>query len=434
MNTAKRLPKVVIVGKVNAGKSTLFNRLVRKPLAVTAATPGVTRDRLRKPVSWGGVTFELVDTGGLYPPHEDEIFERVVRHIEHEVKEADLVLFLVDLKEGLTPYDEEIGRWLRRTGRPVLLVANKADVKRKDPLEFLKLGFGEPLEISAEHNRGITHLLDTIVETLERQGTAPGPEETPSREDLIRVSILGKPNVGKSSLLNALVGREISVISEVPGTTRDAVDFVHEPFLFVDTAGLKRRYRDELEYFAAVRTERSLHFAEVVIVVLDITQPITRMDKRIIGLAVEEGKGVVIALNKADLLSSKERREKFPEVQRELDFVEWAPKLFTSAKTGEGLDYLKDVLVRVHQERKKRIPKRDLLAFWDEVLEQYTPPARVSRFAALHWEPPEFLIETVDRDMPGHFVRFLEKKLRERFGFWGVPIRWTLRRKRKRHP
>ncbi len=426
------LPKVVIVGKVNAGKSTLFNRLIRKPLAVTAATPGVTRDRLRKPVEWGGVTFELVDTGGLYPPNEDEIFERVARHIEREVRDADLVLFLVDLKEGLTPYDEEIARWLRRMGRPVLLVANKADIKRKDPLEFLKLGFGEPLLISAEHGQGISHLLDTIVDTLAAQGKTTATPEPP--RDLIRVSILGKPNVGKSSLLNALVGEEVSVISEIPGTTRDAVDIVHGPFLFVDTAGLKRRYRDELEYFAAVRTERSLHFAEVVIVVLDVSQPITRMDKRIIGLAVDEGKGIVIALNKADLLTSRARREKFPEVQRELDFVDWAPKLFTSAKTGEGLDYLKDVLQRVYRERKKRISRAELLAFWNEVLEQYTPPARVSRFVALHWEPPEFLIETVDRDMPGHFLRFLEKKLRERFGFWGVPIRWTLRRKRKRHP
>jgi len=432
VSTPKRLPKVVIVGKVNAGKSTLFNRLIRKPLAVTAATPGVTRDRLRKPVQWGGVTFELVDTGGLYPPNEDEIFERVVQHIQQEVAEADLVLFLVDLKEGLTPYDEEIARWLRRMGRPVLLVGNKADVKRKDPLEFLKLGYGEPLQISAEHNQGITYLLDTVVETLGRLGRVKATPEPP--QNLIRVSILGRPNVGKSSLLNALVGQEISVISDIPGTTRDAVDFIHEPFLFVDTAGLKRRYTDDLEYFAAVRTERSLHFAEVVIVVLDVSQPITRMDKRIIGLAVEEGKGIVVALNKADLLSSKARREKFPEVQQELEFVDYAPKLFTSAVTGEGIDYLKDVLVRVHQERKKRIPKAELLQFWDEVLEQHTPPARVSRFVPLRWEPPEFLLETVDRDMPGHFVRFLEKKLRERFGFWGVPIRWTLRRKRKRRP
>lgn len=420
---------MVIVGKVNAGKSTLFNRLVRKPLAVTAKTPGVTRDSLRKPVEWAGVRFELLDTGGLYPPEEDGIFEKVVQHIEKAVEEADLVLFLVDLKTGLTPYDEEIARWLRKKGRPVLLVANKADIKHKTPEEFLALGFGEPLLISAEHGLGVPRLLDTIVQRLEEQGARSTSEKKEEEEptERIPVAILGRPNVGKSSILNALVGEEVTIISEVPGTTRDAVDIECGPLLFIDTAGLKRKYRDDLEYFAAVRTERSLRYAQIALVVLDVTEAVTRMDKRIVRWVMDEGKGLVIALNKVDLIPAKSRRELYPQIQAELDFAYFAPKILTSAVTGEGIEYLKEILPRVYQEYTKRIAQRRLDAFLDEVLALQSPGADVRRLRAKQWAPPVLVLESRDREVPGHYLRFLEKRFRDTFGFWGVPIHWETR-------
>ncbi len=423
------LPKVVIVGKVNAGKSTLFNRLVRKPLAVTSKTPGVTRDRLRKPVEWAGRRFELLDTGGLYPPEEDGIFEKVAQHIEKAVEEADLVLFLVDLKSGLTPYDEEIARWLRKKGRPVLLVANKADVKNKDPEEFLALGLGQPLLISAEHGIGVPHLLDTIIRRLEEQGAFPKPKGQPETEptERIPVAILGRPNVGKSSILNALVGEEVTIISDIPGTTRDAVDIECGPLIFIDTAGLKRKYRDDIEYFAAVRTERSLRYAQIALVVLDVTESVTRMDKRILRWVIDEGKGLVIALNKIDLIPSKERRQLYPQIQAELDFVYFAPKILTSAVTGEGIEYLKEILPRVYQEYKKRVSQRRLDAFLDEVLAIQSPGADVRRLRAKQWAPPVLVLESRDREVPGHYLRFLEKRFRDTFGFWGVPIHWESR-------
>ena len=425
----EKLPTVAIVGRVNVGKSTLFNRLIGKPLAVVDRRPGVTRDRIRKPVTRGEIPFLLLDTGGLFPPEEDPIWPVVRKHIEKAVKEADLVLFLVDLKTGLTPYDEEIANWLRKLGKEVLLVANKAEIKRKDPNEFLALGFGEPILISAEHNRGIETLLERIEAALERKGYAPRRVRT--RTDKIRVAIVGKPNVGKSSLLNALAGEEVAVTSPVPGTTRDALDVEVDRFIFVDTAGVRRKFQDELEYYAYLRTERSLSFAEVAIVVMDVTTPITRMDKRLVGMVEEEGRGMVIALNKADLLPPKKRKEYFPYVQRELHFADYVPKLFTSAVTGEGLDYLKDLLVTVRREWVKQLSREQTLEVLEDALTAYQPPVEILGFSQIRTKPPTFRVRARG-NLPSSYVRFLERKLRERYGFIGVPIRMEVQVVQKR--
>jgi len=427
----EKLPVVIIVGRVNSGKSTLFNRIIKKPLAVVDKSPGVTRDRLRKKVKWNDFMFELVDTGGLFPPEEDAVWPEVRKNIERAVRESDLIIFLVDLALGLTPFDEEVSRWLRKTGKDVILVGNKADVKRRDPGEFLALGFGEPIEISAAHGRGIDELLDRIKKKLASKGILSPGKISPKTEK-IRVSILGKPNVGKSSLLNALVGEEAVITSESPGTTRDAVDIETENFIFIDTAGLKRRYKDEVEYYSAIRSMRSLHYAEVAIIVIDITTPLTKMDKKIIGLVEEEGKSMVIALNKADLISAKERRKLFPSIQYELNFVNYVPKIFTSAKTLEGLNYLEELVKRVNWEGGKKIDDEKIEEFIYDAVKKNAPSSKIISFRQVGIKPPTFLIFS-DKEIPTHYLRYLVNQLRSKFVFLGNPIRIKVKIKKTKY-
>jgi GTP-binding protein len=426
----EKLPVVTIVGRVNSGKSTLFNRIIKKPLAVVDKSPGVTRDRLRKKVEWNDFIFELVDTGGLFPPEEDAVWPEVRKNIERAVRESDLIIFLVDLALGLTPFDEEVSRWLRKMGKDVILVGNKADVKRRDPAEFLTLGFGEPIEISASHGRGIDELLDRIKEKLVSKGIL-SPGKISSKTEKIRVSIIGKPNVGKSSLLNALAGEEVVITSETPGTTRDAVDIETENFVFIDTAGLKKKYRDEIEYYSALRSMRALHYAEVAVIVLDLTLPITKMDKKIIGTVEEEGKSMVIALNKADLVSPEERRELFPYIKNELSFVDYVPKIFTSAKTLEGINYLEELIKKVNWESGKRIEDDEIEGFIYEAVERNAPPSRILSFKQVGVKPPTFLINS-DGEIPSYYIRYLINRLRSSFVFLGNPIRIRVKSKKRK--
>ncbi len=428
MAEKKKYPQVAIVGRVNVGKSTLFNRIVGKPLAVVDSTPGVTRDRIRKPVEWDGILFEVIDTGGLFPPDEDAIWPVVRKHIEKAVDEAEIVLFVVDAKSGLTPYDEEIADWLRTKDKDVILVANKTEGKSKAVEEFYSLGMGEPIEISAAHGYGVGDLLDRVAEILRDKGFTPSDEES---RDRIRVSILGRPNVGKSSLLNAIVGQEISVVSEVPGTTRDSVDIETDDFIFVDTAGLKRKYKDEIEYFAHLRSMRSLHFGEVIIVVMDISAPITRMDKRILSTVLEEGKAAIVALNKADLVSGTKRKELFPHIQSELIFAQFVPKIFTSAVTGENLDYLKVLIKKVYEEWGRRVDREKLLDVVGKAVDRYNPPYQIFDVRQVRVRPPHFKL-IVEKELPVHYIRYLERHIRDNFGFLGTPIFWEQVEKRKR--
>ncbi len=418
-------PLVSIVGRVNTGKSSLFNALIGKPLALVDATPGLTRGGLRKTLQHEGVTFELLDTGGLFPPAEDEVFAVVRRHIEQAVRESDLVIFLVDLKTGLTPYDEEIAQWLKELGKDVLLVANKADIKDPDPYEFFALGFGEPLMISAAHRQGLWELKDAIVARLRARGKVQEGEAVSSR---IRVALLGKPNTGKSSLLNRIAGREITVVSPVPGTTRDAVDVEVEDFVFVDTAGILRRYPDEASYWASLRSESSLRYAEVAVVLLDLSQGITRVDRNILRMVVEEGRALVVGLSKADLIPFRKRTEVFQGIRDALPFVDFAPFLFVSARTGENVDYLKKVIRTVHAQWRRRIPHEELVAALDEILEQTTPPSGVYRYVQVKRKPPTVML-VVDQPWPESFLKFVERRLRDRLGLVGTPIRFVQRRK-----
>jgi len=420
-----KLPKVAIVGRVNVGKSTLFNRIIKKPLAVVDDRPGVTRDRISKIVTWNGTAFELIDTGGFFPPEEDPLWDLIKNKIEETVKSSDLIIFLVDGKSGPTPYDTEISNWLRKLGKKVLLVANKTDVKNPYLEEFETLGWGPPIPISAAHGYGVSDLLDTIVEEI------GGVKIKAGRKGKIPVTILGKPSVGKSSIFNALTGENISIISEIPGTTRDSIDFETEDFIFVDTAGIKRKYSDAIEYYSHLRSLSSLNFADVAIIVIDISSEITNIDKKIISLAEKEGKGLVIALNKVDLV--KDRKPVFHHIARELGFVDYAPKIFTSAKTGEGINYLKDAVKRVYEERNRFIPADELENLLYELFSRYTPPVEITFLKQVRKNPPTFLLGAKG-NLHHSFLKFVEKNIRQKFGFWGVPIeiKTKLVTKRKR--
>jgi GTP-binding protein len=424
----QKLPVVALIGRVNAGKSTLFNRIIGKPLSVVSERPGVTRDRIRKKVNFDGFGFEVLDTGGLFPDVEDEIWTNVRRHIEKAVLEANVVVLVVDLKAGLTPFDQEVAQWLRKLDKRVILAGNKADVKKKDPAEFFALGLGEILPISAEHNDGVIALLELVTEALVEMGFEPS--EVDRKPKKIRVSILGKPNVGKSTLLNALAGEEAVVTSSIPGTTRDAVDVETDEFVFIDTAGIKRRYKDELEYFSSVRTMRSLSYAEVAVVTLDVTQPISRMDKRIVNLIWNEGRGAVIAINKTDLLVREDREAVLADAMNELSFAGHIPKVFISALKGEGIAHLGQVIKNVRTEWETRAKKADLRELLLEIVDAHSPPGTIFSLKQVRVRPPAFMIAS-KRPLPDHYVVFIERRIRERFGFTGVPIRFKFEHRRR---
>ncbi len=417
------LRKVLIVGRVNVGKSTLFNRLIGKPLMITSDVPGTTRDVVYKPVEWKGRVFLLADSGGAGAG--DKLANYVWEKILKEIKEADLILLMVDVKAGIQPLDEELARIIKRAGKKAIVVINKIDAGRKGvgtPEEFYKLGFPDIVPISAAHGWGVGELLDLIVESL-----PPDADEIPKgKRDKVRVAILGRPNAGKSSILNYFAGKEIALVSPTAGTTRDAVDVELEDMIVVDTAGITRKFKDDLSYYAFVRSRRSLRFAEVGLVVLDAEVGIHKLDKKIIKLVVDEGRGLVIAINKIDLLSAKQKKELFAQVVNELAMVDWAPKVPVSALTGEGMDYLRSVLKGARGGLFKRISKKDAKGLIEELITANLPPARIYSFYQSKNLPPTFVIES-SGPIPDFYLRYIEKALRERWGFFASPIKFEVK-------
>ncbi|MEO0169978.1 MAG: ribosome biogenesis GTPase Der [candidate division WOR-3 bacterium] len=415
--------KVLIVGRVNVGKSTLFNRLIGKPLMITSDVPGTTRDVVYKPVEWKGRVFLLADSGGAGAG--DKLANYVWEKILKEIKEADLILLMVDVKAGIQPLDEELARIIKRAGKKAIVVINKIDAGRKGvgtPEEFYKLGFPDIVPISAAHGWGVGGVLDLIVESL-----PPDADEIPKgKRDKVRVAILGRPNAGKSSILNYFAGKEIALVSPTAGTTRDAVDVELEDMIVVDTAGITRKFKDDLSYYAFVRSRRSLRFAEVGLVVLDAEVGIHKLDKKIIKLVVDEGRGLVIAINKIDLLSAKQKKELFAQVVNELAMVDWAPKVPVSALTGEGMDYLRSVLKGARGGLFKRISKKDAKGLIEELITANLPPARIYSFYQSKNLPPTFVIES-SGPIPDFYLRYIEKALRERWGFFASPIKFEVK-------
>ena len=425
------LPLIVIVGRPNVGKSALFNRIIGQRRSIVTDEPGITRDRIYGTTTWNGRSFEIVDTGGIVPGEETEIPRRIFEQAQIAIESASLILFVVDGRTALTASDQELAQLLRRTSTTTFLVVNKIDSDKQasNVGEFFRLGFGQVFPVSAEHGRGITELLDDAAISM------PASEENDENAaEEIRVAIIGRPNVGKSTLLNRLVGEERAMVSPIAGTTRDAVDSVvrHDDLTirFIDTAGIRRKGKTDLkaEKLSVVMARRHLERSDVAILVVDGIEGVTALDAHIGGYAQQAGRSVIIAVNKWDAV------EKTPsitadyerEVREKLKFLSFAPMMFISAKTGQRVQKLYGTIGEVHRARFVRIPTRDLNDFLrQEVLLRGGLPSdvKIRYISQVKVNPPTFVMfSNKTRKLHFSFERFIENRIRERFPFTGSPI------------
>ena len=435
------IPRIALVGRPNVGKSTLFNRICGRRKAITDGRPGSTRDRNYAQVDWQGTAFELVDTGGLLLGTADPLLGPASDQAQRAIEEADRVVFVVDGRAGLLPDDEAIARRLRRGGKSVLLAVNKLEAEGDALAEFARLGLDPAFPISAEHGHGIGDLLDAAVRGMPR--LVPPAEESPP----LRIALVGRPNVGKSSLLNRLLGEDRAVVSPVPGTTRDAVDSLLERggrrYLFVDTAGIRRvrLLKENVDHVSVVQARRSIERCDVAVLVLDAAEGMREMDATIGGYVQEAGCGVVLAVNKWDLAEERGLRQKgFREdVGDHLKFLPWAPLLFVSAAEGKGLGALLKAAERVQAARRQRVSTGELNRLLAKATQAVAPKAakgnrsvRILYGAQVGTAPPTFAL-SLNHPVDLHFSyeRYLENQIRRAFGFEGTPIR--LKVKVRRH-
>jgi len=435
------LPRIALVGRPNVGKSTLFNRICGRRQAITDGRPGSTRDRNYAQVEWQGRPFEVIDTGGLLLGTDDPLLGPATHQAELAIAEADVVLLVVDARDGLLPDDEAIARRLRRDGKQVHLVVNKVEDRNQDTTEFSRLGWGEGSLISAEHGQGVGDLLDAALEGL------PRVEASAEAKPPVSVALVGRPNVGKSSLLNRLVGRERAVVSAVPGTTRDAVDELFERrgrrYRLVDTAGIRRvrLLKENVDHVSVVLARRAISRADVAVVVLDAESGLREMDATIGGEVVDAGAGVVVAVNKWDLANERGLKERrFAEsVRDDLKFLPWAPVVFISAKSGRGIGTLLEAVDRVAAARTSRVTTGELNRVIARAADLHVPrpakgnqPVKILFASQIGTAPPTFAlkINTVG-DLHFSYLRFLENRIREAFGFEGTPIRLKVRGRRR---
>ncbi|MFY9926941.1 MAG: ribosome biogenesis GTPase Der [Streptosporangiaceae bacterium] len=442
MPSEAAVPVVAVVGRPNVGKSTLVNRILGSRQAVVEDVPGVTRDRVTYDALWNGRAFTLVDTGGWEPSVEggESLASRVAGQARIAVEAADAVLFVVDATVGVTDADAAMAAVLRRAGKPVVVAANKVDDTKAEPevAALWSLGLGEPAPVSALHGRGSGDLLDLILDALPE-----APREQDSEGGPRRVALLGRPNVGKSSLLNKLAGHQRSLVDPVAGTTRDPVDELIElggtTWRFVDTAGIRRRFRENqgADYYAALRTAGALDLAEVAVVLVDASAPLTEQDLRIISMVIEAGRALVIAYNKWDLVDEDRQRYLEREIERQLYTARWAPRVNISAATGRHMDRLVPALETALEGWETRVPTGRLNAWLTGLVAATPPPVRGGR-------QPKILFATQVGVRPPHFVlftsgfleagyrRFVERRLREEFGFEGSPVLVSVRVRAKR--
>ena len=434
-----RLPVVVIVGRPNVGKSTLFNRIVGEQAAIVEDRPGITRDRNQRNAEWLGHEFEIVDTGG-WLPGGDELDEKVSRQVEAAVRDADLVLFMVDASVGLTDDDERVAHWLRTADVAVMVVANKSDNDRRelDRWEFISLGLGDPVPVSALHGRRAGDLLDEVLIRLPRteENTESNTEHIEETVKAPRVAILGRPNVGKSTLFNRLVGEDRSVVHDMAGTTRDAVDTLVDtedgPIIFVDTAGMRRRSRidDSAEYYSLVRALRAVDESDIALLVIDAGEGVTSQDQRLAERIDAAGCPIVVLLNKWESLDEDRRDQTLVELARKLYFIGDAPVLKISAKTGKGVHKLRPVLQDSIEQYHRRVPTRDVNRVLAEAQQKQPAGGGAKVLYALQGaaDPPTFTL-FVNRELPQHYLRYLERSLREAFKFGSTPLKLRVRQR-----
>lgn len=433
-------PIVAIVGRPNVGKSTLFNRILRKREAIVDDKPGVTRDRKYAPADWAGYEFDLLDTGG-YVPDSNDVFEKAIRkQVEYALQEADVIIFVTDVTTGVTALDEEIALLLQKSGTQIILAVNKVDHESRelDLAEFYRLGIGDPIPVSAIAGRRIGDFLDLVIEQM------PKVMAKEEQSGDIKIAVLGRPNVGKSSYVNTLLGQDKMIVTEIAGTTRDAIDtqFRHHnrTITLIDTAGLRRRSRvtENVEFFSTVRTVHALRRCDVAIILLDATLDFSDQDKKIISEAIQNGKGIAIGVNKWDLVeketnTARHLELKLQESLREISFI---PTLFISAKTKQRAFKLLDVAVSVFEERNRQLQTAELNRFLEKTIAENHPPAYGDKWVKINYvtqvktAPPLFVFFTNEpKGIKKNYKNYLENKLRAQFGFFGVPVRFQFRKK-----
>jgi GTP-binding protein len=429
-------PIVAIVGRQNVGKSTLLNRLAGKRIAIVADMPGTTRDRVFADISWQDTSFTLVDTGGLEVQPSSTISQGVKEQVEAAIAEADVIIFLADIEDGVVPADLEIAEMLRRSSKPIILAANKSDNPKRESqaVEFYEMGLGEPLAISAYHGRGTAELLDRVGALL------PTPEKAETGAEIMKLAIVGRPNVGKSTLLNSLLGEERAIVDKTPGTTHDAIntllDFGGQNVILIDTAGIRRRGRwgKGVERYSVIRALRAIEEADVVLLVLDATELLTSQDEHIAGYIQQATKGVILVVNKWDLAVNQDMNETNNYIRKKLKFMSYAPVVYSSAKFGQGVDRVMPEAFKVYQERQKRIATTEVNSLVQQAVAAHNLPRKGRKQLKILYatqaevNPPTFVFFVNDPSLI-HFSyqHYLENKLRRSFGFAGTPLRFVFK-------
>ena len=437
-------PVVAVVGRPNVGKSTLFNVLAGEKISIVKDTPGVTRDRIYADVSWLDREFTLIDTGGIEPESKDIILSQMREQAQIAIDTADVIIFLTDVRQGLQDADAKVADMLRRSGKPIVLVVNKVDNFDKfmpDVYEFYNLGIGDPVPISASSRLGLGDMLDALIAHFPEHA---GEEEEDERP---RVAIVGKPNVGKSSIINKLLGEQRVIVSDIAGTTRDAIDteVVHDgkEYVFIDTAGLRRKnkIKEELERYSIIRTVTAVERADVVLVVIDATEGVTEQDAKIAGIAHERGKGIIIVVNKWDAIEKNDKtmREYENKVRQVLSFMPYAEIMYVSAKSGQRLPKLFEKIDMVIQNQNLRVATGVLNEIMMEAVAMQQPPSDKGKRLKLFYitqvavKPPTFVIFVNDMElMHFSYTRYLENKIREAFGFKGTSLKFFIRQRKEK--
>ena len=435
-------PIVAIVGRPNVGKSTLFNVIAGDTISIVKDTPGVTRDRIYADCDWLNMNFTLIDTGGIEPDSKDIILSQMREQAEIAISTADVIIFIVDVRQGLVDSDSKVADLLRKSHKPVVLAVNKVDSVAKygnDVYEFYNLGIGEPVAVSAASRLGIGDLLDEVVKHFDSEQMEEEEDERP------RIAVVGKPNVEKSSIINKLVGENRVIVSDIAGTTRDAVDteVIHEgtPYVFIDTAGLRRKskIKEELERYSIIRTVSAVERADMVVVVIDATEGVTEQDAKIAGIAHERGKGIIVAVNKWDAIEKTDKTiyEYTRKIKEVLSFIPYAEYLFISAATGQRLTKLFEMIDVVRQNQNLRVATGVLNEIMTEAVAMQQPPSDKGKRLKIYYmtqvavKPPTFVIFVNDKElMHFSYTRYLENQIRNAFGFKGTSLKFLVRERK----
>lgn len=440
----KKKPVVAIVGRSNVGKSTLFNVLAGEMISIVKDTPGVTRDRIYADVSWLDREFTMIDTGGIEPDSKDIILSQMREQAQIAIDTADVIIFITDVKQGLVDSDSKVSDMLRRSGKPIVLAVNKVDNFDKympDVYEFYNLGIGDPVPISAASRLGLGDMLDIVISYF------PEGAETEEEDERPRIAIVGKPNVGKSSIINKLAGESRVIVSDIAGTTRDAIDtevkYDGKEYIFIDTAGLRRKnkIKEELERYSIIRTVTAVERADVVLMVIDAVEGVTEQDAKIAGIAHERGKGIIIVVNKWDAIEKNDKTMKEYEgkVRQILSFMPYAEIMYVSALTGQRLLKLYDMVDMVIQNQTLRVATGVLNEIMTEAVAMQQPPSDKGKRLKLYYitqvavKPPTFVIFVNDKElMHFSYTRYLENKIREAFGFRGTSLKFFIRERKEK--